>query len=180
MTSPLSADEQLKRRLRAIFDARIFNYGDYNCVFTAASNPYSPLLIGFRQQPLEMIFYRITENEINDDAVAEASVPAEQAEAATPEDPRSIIAVDLANIQQLADTGTGYQVATIHGDAGWFEVEPQAAVPEFLREQFGPGTPEFLNQSDDSTEFHEFMSAFMDKIESLYASTQDLSPGSRD
>ena len=45
----------LHRRLRRVFDARVFNHGDYNVVYGQPSGSSSPLVIGYRHQPLEML-----------------------------------------------------------------------------------------------------------------------------
>ncbi|MFB9069859.1 hypothetical protein ACFFX0_01060 [Citricoccus parietis] len=95
----------------------------------------------------------------------------------------SIATVALGNVATLADTGTGYQVETVTGFRTWFEVSgaPRVPLTENLRahltalrpgpEQVDDDGTLVLEQDEDAEDFHQFMSHFMDTLESYYAET---------
>ena len=157
--------EDLKHLLRGVFDTRVFNHGDFNLVYAQPSGAGNPWTIGYRRQPLELLLCPV-------DLDALPEVPADT----------SIATVALGNVATLADTGTGYQVETVTGFRTWFEVSgaPRVPLPENLRAHLTalrPGPEEgddgtlVLEQDEDAEDFHQFMSHFMDTLESYYAET---------
>ncbi|MDY6055692.1 hypothetical protein [Micrococcus sp.] len=138
----------LQRRLRSDFDARVFNHGDYNVVYGQPSGGSAPLVIGYRHAPLEMVLCPL-----------ELSPEPGQ----TPAPP---VSVALDNVATLADTGSGYQVETVTGFRTWFEVTEHAVVPVGAQTEDGTA---HLDQSTDAPDFHQFMTAFMDELDRLYA-----------
>ena len=83
----------------------------------------------------------------------------------------------LANVATVADTGSGYQVETVTGFRTWFDVPEHTRVP--VGDLTEDGTAE-LDQAEDATDFHAFMTAFMDELDRLYAApepdTTDVTP----
>jgi hypothetical protein len=148
--------EDLKRMLREAFDARVFNYGDFNLVYGQPSGAGNPWVIGYRHQPLELLLCPV-------DLEALPHVPVGS----------GISTVALGNVATLADTGSGYQVETVTGFRTWFEVSgtPRIPLPESLR-LTRPGADDdgtvVLGQEPDAEDFHQFMSHFMDTLESYY------------
>ncbi|MDI3330476.1 MAG: hypothetical protein QJR09_07020 [Micrococcus sp.] len=148
--------EDLKRMLREAFDARVFNYGDFNLVYGQPSGAGDPWVIGYRHQPLEMLLCPV-------DLEALPRVPVGP----------GISTVALGNVATLADTGSGYQVETVTGFRAWFEVtgSPRVHLPESLRaarSASGDDGTLVLDQEPDAEDFHRFMSHFMDTLESYY------------
>jgi len=137
------------RRLRAAFDARVFNHGDYNLVYGQPSGTSMPLVIGYRHSPLELVLCPVD--------------PGREGRPAT-EGP-AVVTVDLHNIATVADTGSGYQVETVTGFRTWFEVSAHARVPVGDLTEDGVAD---LDQSEDSADFHVFMTALMDELDRLY------------
>jgi hypothetical protein len=148
--------EDLKRMLREAFDARVFNYGDFNLVYGQPSGAGNPWVIGYRHHPLELLLCPV-----DLEALPQGPVGPD------------IATVSLGNVATLADTGSGYQVETVTGFRTWFEVSgtPRILLPENLRPT-GPGPEDdgtvILGQEPDAEDFHEFMSHFMDTLESYY------------
>lgn len=149
--------EDLKRMLREAFDARVFNYGDYNLVYGQPSGAGNPWVIGYRHQPLEMLLC----------SVALEDLP-------QPSGGPGVSAVALGNVATLADTGSGYQVETVTGFRTWFEItgSPRIPLPECLFQNDTDGSDDdgtvILDQEPDAEDFHQFMSHFMDTLESYY------------
>lgn len=141
----------LMRRLRGAFDARVFNHGDYNLVYGQPSGTSTPLVIGYRHSPLEMVLCPV------DPAAEVAPTGAEEAPAVT---------VGLHNVATVADTGSGYQVETVTGFRTWFEVSEHARVPVGELTEDGVAA---LDQTGDAVDFHAFMTGFMDELDRLYA-----------
>lgn len=165
----------LQRRLRGVFDARVFNHGDYNVVYGQPSGSSSPLVIGYRHQPLEMLLCPFDPTSTPDDAPADAS-----AADAPEEDPHGpvaepsshgtdVVGVALGNVATVADTGSGYQVETVTGFRTWFDVPEHARVP--VGDLTEDGTAG-LDQAEDAVDFHAFMTAFMDELDRLYAAPE--------
>lgn len=153
----------LQRRLRGVFDARVFNHGDYNLVYAQPSGGSLPHVIGYRHSPLEMLLCPVDPV----DAVA-ADLTEDDADALA--DPATgtlpgVVSVALANVATVADTGTGYQVETVTGFRTWFEVVEHPRVPVGSASE--DGTAE-LDQAGDAADFHGFMTAFMDELDRLY------------
>lgn len=156
--------EDLKHLLRGVFDTRVFNHGDFNLVYAQPSGAGNPWTIGYRRQPLELLLCPV-------DLDVLPEVPAET----------SIATVALGNVATLADTGTGYQVETVTGFRTWFEVSgaPRVPLTENLRAHLDALRPSpeqeendgtlVLEQEEDAEDFHQFMSHFMDTLESYYA-----------
>lgn len=140
----------LQRRLRGVFDARVFNHGDYNLVYGQTSGTATPFVIGYRRAPRELVLCPV------DPSRPEVGVDADPAEVAT---------VSLGNVATVADTGSGYQLETVTGFRTWFEVSPHCRV--HVGDLSETGLAE-LDQSDDAADFHEFMTGFMDELEGLY------------
>lgn len=143
---------RLMRRLRAAFDARVFNHGDYNLVYGQPSGVGAPLVIGYRHAPLEMVLCRV------DPALEPGQGSGSPGGAET-------AVVGLHNVATVADTGSGYQVETVTGFRTWFEVSEHARVP--VGELTEDGTAA-LDQTADAAGFHAFMTAFMDELDRLY------------
>jgi hypothetical protein len=150
--------EDLKRMLRDAFDARVFNYGDFNLVYGQPSGSGNPWVIGYRHQPLEMLLCPV-------DLESLPQVPVGA----------GISTVALGNVATLADDGSGYQVETVTGFRTWFEVSgtPRIPVPERLHpDRSGPGSGDdgtvVLGQEPDAEDFHQFMAHFMDTLDSYY------------
>lgn len=162
----------LQRRLRGVFDARVFNHGDYNVVYGQPSGSSSPLVIGYRHQPLEMLLCPFDPAAADDhrssgadgDAVHEEDPHGPVDEA--PAHGGDVIGVGLGNVATVADTGSGYQVETVTGFRTWFDVPERTLVP--VGELTEDGTAE-LDQAEDAVDFHAFMTAFMDELDRLYA-----------
>jgi hypothetical protein len=157
--------EDLKQLLRGVFDARVFNHGDYNLVYGQPSGTGNPWTIGYRRHPLELLLCPV-------DLEALPQVPPDT----------GISTVDLANVATLADTGTGYQVETVTGFRTWFEVSGSPRVPltENLRALRPPGNAGddgtlVLEQEHDAEDFHQFMSHFMDTLDAYYSDRSDPS-----
>ncbi|MGW9549895.1 hypothetical protein ACWG8W_02450 [Citricoccus zhacaiensis] len=158
--------EDLKHLLRGVFDTRVFNHGDFNLVYAQPSGAGNPWTIGYRRQPLELLLCPV-------DLDVLPEVPADT----------SIATVALGNVATLADTGTGYQVETVTGFRTWFEVSgaPRVPLTENLRTHLTALRPSpeqdeddgtlVLEQDEDAEDFHQFMSHFMDTLESYYAET---------
>ncbi|MCK6094413.1 hypothetical protein KZX06_00810 [Micrococcus sp. EYE_162] len=142
---------RLMRRLRAAFDARVFNHGDYNLVYGQPSGSSTPLVIGYRHVPLEMVLCPV-------DPAAEPVLRA-------PQEPDPVT-VGLHNVATVADTGSGYQVETVTGFRTWFDVSEHARVPVGDLTEDGVAD---LDQRADAADFHGFMTAFMDELDRLYA-----------
>ena len=171
----------LHRRLRGVFDARVFNHGDYNVVYGQPSGSSSPLVIGYRHQPLEMLLCpfdpAVTPDDLErrraaGDAVVEEDPHGPVAEAST--HGTDVIGVALGNVATVADTGSGYQVETVTGFRTWFDVPERTRVP--VGELTEDGTAE-LDQAEDAVDFHAFMTAFMDELDRLYAGPEEGAPG---
>ncbi|MDO5633295.1 MAG: hypothetical protein Q4G34_00265 [Micrococcus sp.] len=141
----------LQRRLRGAFDARVLNHGDYNLVYGQPSGTATPLVIGYRRLPRELVLCPV------DPRRPDVSLAA---------DPAEIVTVGLNNIATLADTGSGYQLETVTGHRTWFEVSPAPRVPVGDLSEDGTAT---LDQAADAADFHEFMGEFMDHLDSYYA-----------
>lgn len=141
----------LQRRLRGVFDARVFNHGDYNLVYGQTSGTATPYVIGYRRAPQELVLCPVDPSRpvVEDDA-----------------DPSEVSTVSLGNVATVADTGSGYQLETVTGFRTWFEVSPRCRV--HVGDLSETGVAE-LDQSDDAADFHEFMSGFMDELDGLYA-----------
>lgn len=150
--------DDLKYLLRGAFDSQVLNHGDFNLVYGQPSGAGNPWTIGYRRQPLELLLCPVDLEalpELREDT--------------------SIATVALDNVATLADTGTGYQVETVTGFRTWFEVagSPRVPLPENLRalvatpRQDGDGTL-VLEQESDAEDFHQFMSHFMDTLDSYY------------
>jgi hypothetical protein len=163
--------EDLKHLLRGVFDTRVFNHGDFNLVYAQPSGAGNPWTIGYRRQPLELLLCPV-------DLDALPEVPADT----------SIATVALGNVATLADTGTGYQVETVTGFRTWFEVSgaPRVPLTENLRTHLtalGTGSEQddngtlLLEQDEDAEDFHQFMSHFMDTLESYYAESGETARG---
>ena len=163
----------LHRRLRRVFDARVFNHGDYNVVYGQPSGSSSPLVIGYRHQPLEMLLCPFDPTSTPDDhdrrapGVAEDDPHGPVTEASA--DRADVVGVGLANVATVADTGSGYQVETVTGFRTWFDVPEHTRVP--VGDLTEDGTAE-LDQAEDATDFHAFMTAFMDELDRLYATPE--------
>lgn len=166
--------EDLKHLLRGAFDTRVFNHGDFNLVYAQPSGAGNPWTIGYRRQPLELLLCPV-------DLEALPDVPEDTA----------IATVALGNVATLADTGTGYQVETVTGFRTWFDVSGSPRVPltenlralRSLRADADAGDDDgtlVLEQEDDAEDFHQFMSHFMDTLDSYYAesfeSTESTEP----
>jgi hypothetical protein len=156
--------EDLKQLLRGVFDARVFNHGDFNLVYGQPSGAGNPWTIGYRWQPLELLLCPV-----DLEALPEAPTGTE------------VSAVSLDNVATLADTGTGYQVETVTGFRTWFEVtgSPRVPLTENLRllrtdREADDGTM-VLEQEDDAEDFHQFMSHFMDTLDSYYSAPSERS-----
>lgn len=148
----------LQHRLRGVFDARVFNHGDYNLVYGQTSGTATPYVLGYRHSPRELLLCPV--DPARTDAPEEA-------------DPTEVTVVSLGNVATLADTGSGYQVETVTGFRTWFEVSPEARVHVGDLSDSGVAT---LEQAEDAADFHEFMTGFMDDLEGLYP---DLDNGER-
>ncbi|MFC7402706.1 hypothetical protein [Citricoccus sp. GCM10030269] len=146
--------EDLKQLLRGTFDSRVFNHGDFNLVYGQPSGTGDAWIIGYRWQPLELLLCPV-----------DLPAVAAQEVAAPPETPPEgvIYSIDLSNVATVADTGTGYQVETVTGFRTWFEVTDSPTMP--VTE--GPDAIG-LAQAEDAEDFHQFMSHFMDVLESYY------------
>lgn len=156
----------LQRSLRGVFDARVFNHGDYNLVYGQPSGGQLPLVIGYRHSPLEMLLCPVdpveaVAAEVHAGAPGESDVPEAEPGSASV----GVESVALANVATVADTGTGYQVETVTGFRTWFEVTDRPQIP--VGEAADDGVA-VLDQADDAADFHAFMTAFMDELDRLY------------
>ncbi|WP_246858385.1 hypothetical protein [Citricoccus sp. SGAir0253] len=148
--------EDLKQLLRGAFDARVLNYGDFNLVYGQPSGSGAAWVIGYRHQPLEMLLCPVELGTLPEVPVADG-----------------IATVALDNVATLADTGTGYQVETVTGFRTWFEVTgaPRVPLPGRMRDGGptgdGDGTV-VVHQEEDAEDFHQFMTHFMDTLDSYY------------
>lgn len=151
--------DDLKYLLREAFDSQVLNHGDFNLVYGQPSGAGNPWTIGYRRHPLELLLCPVDLEalpELRED---------------TP-----IATVALGNVATLADTGSGYQVETVTGFRTWFEVSgaPRVPLPENLRDllaapgQDGDAGSLVLEQESDAEDFHQFMSHFMDTLDSYY------------
>ncbi|MEO9246579.1 hypothetical protein ABDK96_02665 [Citricoccus nitrophenolicus] len=150
--------EDLKHLLREAFDSRVINHGDFNLVYGQPSGAGNPWTIGYRRQPLELLLCPV-----HLEALPEVR------------DELAIATVALGNVATLADTGTGYQVETVTGFRTWFEVTgtPRVPLTENLRslmagERHGEDGTLVIEQERDAEDFHQFMSHFMDTLDSYY------------
>ncbi|GAA4771802.1 hypothetical protein [Citricoccus nitrophenolicus] len=150
--------EDLKYLLRGAFDSRVINHGDFNLVYGQPSGAGNPWTIGYRRQPLELLLCPVDLD----------ALPGAQ-------DEQPIATVALGNVATLADTGTGYQVETVTGFRTWFEVSSTPRVPltESLRDLLTGRVPSeddslVIEQGQDAEDFHQFMSYFMDTLDSYY------------
>ncbi|MGO3151511.1 MAG: hypothetical protein ACTIJJ_02655 [Galactobacter sp.] len=145
-------DVALKELLHRAFDEQIPNYGGYNLVFASGgAGAGGSYVVGFRAQPLELVV--------------------------APVDPRSYEAlepatsVDLTNLSHLAQLrDAGYEVAMSTGRMFRIDVAPVPVL--HLDDADGRHTVE-LEQIDDCAEFHDFMEAFMDTLDSIDAAGQE-------
>lgn len=165
----------LHRRLRSVFDARVFNHGDYNVVYGQPSGTSSAVVIGYRHQPLEMLLCPFDPAATPDEPEgggAAGPLPLVQEEdphgpvEEPPLDRAGVVGVDLANVATVADTGSGYQVETVTGFRTWFDVPEHTRIP--VGDLTEDGMAE-LDQAEDAVDFHAFMTAFMDELDRLYA-----------
>jgi hypothetical protein len=158
---PLSSEE-LKARLRAVFDHQIPNYGDYNLVCGsnsfegagAAARGWAPprrrsFVIGYRWHPAEIIVAPFDEK-----SLAAAGVP---------------VAINMTNLSHalrlpaVKSSLGGYEVAASTGKAFRFGVENSmrlASPPGGPAQRAGRGTRS-IEQADDAADFHEFMADFI-------------------
>ncbi len=153
--------DDLKALLREAFDSQVLNHGDFNLVYGSPSGSGNPWIIGYRRRPLELLLCPV-------DLAALARTAQDL--------PPTTVALD--NVATLADTGTGYQVETVTGFRAWFEVGPAPRVhlPEGLRALLASPSAEgdggdgtlTIAQVEDSEDFHQFMSHFMDTLDSYY------------
>lgn len=151
--------DDLKYLLRESFDSQVLNHGDFNLVYGQPSGAGNPWTIGYRRHPLELLLCPVYLE-------------------ALPEQPADIpiATVALDNVATLADTGSGYQVETVTGFRTWFEVPgaPRVPLSENLRDllaappEDGDDGTLMLEQEDDAEDFHQFMSDFMDTLDSYY------------
>ncbi|MEV4902202.1 hypothetical protein AB0K08_12760 [Citricoccus sp. NPDC055426] len=151
--------DDLKYLLREAFDSQVLNHGDFNLVYGQPSGAGNPWTIGYRRHPLELLLCPVDLE----------ALPGLREDA-------SIATVALGNVATLADTGTGYQVETVTGFRTWFEVSgaPRVPLPENLRDLLAAPRQEpdadslVLEQESDAEDFHQFMSHFMDTLDSYY------------
>ncbi|WGH84093.1 hypothetical protein [Auritidibacter ignavus] len=150
-----SSSAALKQRLRLLFEATIFNYGDYNLIYAHPVATGPAFVIGYRRQPLEMVLLPIVTEEV------------EAVGAHTEADREDILTIDLSNVAMVSDSGAGYGVTTVTDHRAHFDVVGDPEVP------LGAGYSVALEQFDDSEDFHEFMTELMDQLDELYKRKQD-------
>lgn len=168
----------LQRRLRGVFDARVFNHGDYNVVYGQPSGSSSPLVIGYRHQPLEMLLCPFDPAAADDhrssgadgDAVHEEDPHGPVDEA--PAHGGDVIGVGLGNVATVADTGSGYQVETVTGFRASFEVEDTLRTVVASPTGHADATVG-VQQAAAAESFHEFMDHFMDVLDGFYRVPDD-------
>lgn len=141
-------DELLKDRLHQAFDAQIPNFGGYNLVYASGdAGAGGSFVIGFRSQPLELVV---------------APVDARSYEALEP-----ATSIDLTNVSHMAQLReAGYEFGISTGRVFRFDVSPAPVL--FLQDELGRRRVELL-QEDDCREFHAFLEAFMDHLDSIEA-----------
>lgn len=145
-------DAELKELLHRAFDEQIPNYGGYNLVFASGgAGAGGNYVLGFRSQPLELVV-----------------APVEPKSYAALEPATSI---DLTNVSHVAQLrGGGYELAVSTGRMFRLDVAPIPVL--HLQEADGRRAVE-LEQIDDCEEFHGFMEAFMDTLDSIDAAGQE-------
>lgn len=170
---PVSASESLKARLHAVFDSQIPNYGDYNLV--AGSNSLAAresaarnqrprrrrtYVLGYRWHPAELVIAPF-----NEQTLTAGSVP---------------VTINMTNLAYAVQLPLGgYEVAASTGKAFRFGVEDVMTLeaPEVPgtddpaaggaasggTEVDGFGIERLIEQSDDATDFQEFMADFVQR-----------------
>lgn len=155
---PAPTSEELKARLRAVFDHQIPNYGDYNLVCGsssfvapgAAARGWAPprrrsFVIGYRWHPAEVLVAPFDES-----SLTAAGVPV------------AFNMTNLAHAVRLPAVGSslgGYEVAASTGKALRFGVENVMTLdsPHGNPDQRAIHRPRYIEQADDAADFHEFM-----------------------
>lgn len=141
-----STDQSLKHLLHAAFDNQIPNYGSYNLVAASGTSGSAGLkVIGYRREPAELIICPLNPQ--------------------TLEPTQRGVAVNNTNVSHVALVSDGsYEVGTSTGRVYRFSIpaHPTLDVPGVGESGNRRG---HLDQSDDATDFADFMDSFMDVLE---------------
>lgn len=152
-SSETALQDELRSRLRAVFDAQIPNYGSFNIAYAMGqAGSGGPCLIGFRNQPLELVVAPI------DADTYQASEPA--------------VSINLTNLSAVGiysedsvelEMSTGRTFRITCSPYPTLLLESQQA-----NNRDSTGTNMLavtLDQSGEATEFSEFINAFADAVE---------------